>query len=63
MFDNYPLSPENASFDIVIWHGHLWRGRFQKTAKEERQVTGGNGRKPSGRKESILSGYGRFLAR
>jgi hypothetical protein len=29
----------------------------------ERQITGGNGRNPSGRKELICSGYGRFLAR
>jgi len=27
--DNYHLPRENASYHIVIWHGHLWGGRFQ----------------------------------
>jgi len=29
MFDTYHLSRKNASFRFVIWHGHLWGGRFQ----------------------------------
>ena len=44
MFDNYHLPRGNASFDIIIWHGHLWGGRFQMAVIGERQVTGGNGR-------------------
>ncbi|MBU4232709.1 MAG: hypothetical protein KKF43_09285 [Proteobacteria bacterium] len=44
MIDNYHLSRENASFDIIIWHPHLWGGRFQMAVIGERQVTGGNGR-------------------
>jgi len=62
MVDNYHLPRENASFDIIIWHGHLWGGRFQMSVIGERQVTGGNGRNPTGRKVLMCSGYGRFLA-
>ena len=29
MIDNYHLPRENASFHIVIWHGHMWGVRFQ----------------------------------
>jgi hypothetical protein len=36
---------------------------FQMSKIEEPQITGGNDRNPSGRKELICSGYGRFLAR
>jgi hypothetical protein len=28
MIDNYHLSRENASFHLIIWHQHLWGGRF-----------------------------------
>ena len=48
--------------DIVIWHGHLWGGRFQMSGVGERQVTCKNGRGPSGQKRWITSGYGSFLA-
>jgi hypothetical protein len=41
MFDNYHLPREDASFHLVISHGHLWGGRFEITAREERQVTEG----------------------
>jgi len=30
--------------DFIIWHGHLWGGRFQMSVTGERQGTGGNGR-------------------
>jgi hypothetical protein len=51
MIDNYHLPRKNATFDIVIWHRHLWGGRFQMAVViGERQVTGGNGRKISGQK-------------
>jgi hypothetical protein len=26
---SYPLTSENARFDLLIWRGHLWGGRFQ----------------------------------
>jgi hypothetical protein len=61
--DNYHLPREKTSFHLYISHEHLWGGRFQMPVTEERQITGGNGRKPSGRKVLIFFGYGRFLAR
>ena len=54
--DNYHLFRKNASYHLVIWHRHLWGGRFQMPMIEERQVTGGNGRDPLGRKVLIISG-------
>ena len=42
MIDNYYLPRKNATFDIIIWHGHLWGGRFQMAVVGGRQVTGGN---------------------
>jgi hypothetical protein len=63
MSDNYHLPRENASFHIIIWHGHLWGGRFQMAVIEKRQVNGGNGRDASGQAGWMCSGYGRFLAR
>ena len=62
MFDTYHLPRKNASYHLVILRGHLWGGRFQMSVMGERQVTGGNGRGPSGRKVLIISEYGRFLA-
>lgn len=47
--NNYHLTRKNASFHIVIWHGHLWGGISQMAGIGERQVDGGNGRDPSGR--------------
>jgi len=41
MFDNYHLPRKNTSYRFVIWHGHLWGGRFQMAGIGERQVTGG----------------------
>jgi len=32
--------------DFIIWHGHLWGGRFQMSVMREHQVAGGNGRDP-----------------
>ena len=29
ILDNYHLPRKNASFDNIIWHGHLWGGTFQ----------------------------------
>jgi hypothetical protein len=46
-FDNYHLPRKNASFDIIIWHWHLWGGRFQMAVMGERQVTGESGRESS----------------
>jgi hypothetical protein len=40
MIDNYHLPRKNATFDIVILHGHPWGGRFQMAGVGERQVTG-----------------------
>jgi hypothetical protein len=48
MIDNYHLPRENATFRFVIWHGHLWGGRFQKAVIGGRQVTGWIGRGPPG---------------
>jgi len=48
MFDNYHLPQKNASYHLVILHGHLWGGRFQMAVVGERQVTGENVRNPSG---------------
>jgi hypothetical protein len=62
-FDNYRLTWKNASFHLVIWHGHLWGEGFQMSVTGERQVTEGNGRGPSGQKVLISSEYGGFLAR
>ena len=62
-FDNYHLPRENASFHIIILHGHPWRGRFQMAGVGERQVTGENGRGPSSQETLIWFEYGRFLAR
>ena len=28
-FDNYHLPRKNATFDLHIWHWHLWGGRLQ----------------------------------
>jgi len=42
-FDNYHLPRKNASFDIIIWHRHLWGGRFQMAGVGERLVIGWNG--------------------
>jgi len=41
IFDNYHLPRKNARFDFIIWHGHLWGGRFQMSGVGERQVTTG----------------------
>src|SRR3989339_1589571 len=57
MIDNYHLPRENASYHIIILHGHLWGGIFQMLGIRERQVAGGNGRGPSGRKESQPSAW------
>jgi hypothetical protein len=56
IFDNYHLPRKNARFDLLILPEHLWRGRFQMPVKGERQVTGGNGRNPSGQEVLIWSG-------
>ena len=37
MIDNYHLPRENATFRFVIWHGHLWGGRFQMAGVGYRQ--------------------------
>jgi len=58
----YHLPRKNDSFDIIIWHGHLWGGRFQMAVIGERQGAGGNGRGPSGQEGLIWFEYGRFLA-
>jgi len=55
MIDNYHLTRENARFDIIIWHGHLWGRRFQMTAIGECQATGENSRNPSGRNVLMIS--------
>jgi len=34
--------------DFSIWHRHPWGGIFQMAGVGVRQVTGGNGRNPSG---------------
>ena len=63
-FDNYHLPRKNDRFHLLIWHGHLWGGRFQMAVIGERQVTGevtgGNGGNPSGQKGLLISGYGGF---
>ena len=33
ILDNYHLPRKNASFRLVILHGHLWGGRFQMAVK------------------------------
>ena len=48
MSDNYHLPRKNASFHLAILRRHLWGGRFQIAVLGERQVTGVNGRGPSG---------------
>ena len=53
MIDNYHLSRKNASYRLVIWHGHLWGGRLQMAVIGERQVTEGNERNSSGREVSL----------
>jgi hypothetical protein len=55
--------PRGAVYDLHILSWHQWGGRFQMSVIGERQVTGGNGRNPSGRKVLIFFGYGRFLAK
>jgi hypothetical protein len=51
---NPPLLPagKNCINDFHILHGHLWGERFQMSVRGERQVTGGNGANPSGRKRA-----------
>jgi hypothetical protein len=44
MIDNYHLTREDDSFDIIFLHGHLWGGRFQMAVIGGRQVTGWIGR-------------------
>ena len=57
MINNYHLPRKNASFRLVIWHGHLWGGRFRMAVIGERQVTGANGRNPQTEKLiNVLSG-------
>jgi len=47
MFDSYHLPRKNTIYRFVIWHGHLWGGRFQMTGVGGRQVTGWIGRESS----------------
>jgi len=58
MIDTYHLPRKNATFDIIIWHGHPWGGRFQMSVIKERQVTGGNGRGPSGQEGWLWEDFG-----
>jgi len=55
--DNYHRPRKKASYHLVILHGHLWGGRVRVAVIEERQVTGGNGRNPSGQEGWISSGF------
>jgi len=58
MIDNYHLPRKNASYHIVILHGHLWGGRFQVAVIWERRVTSENskcsGRGPPGQEAGYL---------
>jgi hypothetical protein len=35
MIDNYHLPRKNATYHLVIWHGHLWGGKSQAPMIEE----------------------------
>ena len=59
MIDNYHLPRKNATFRFVILYAPLWGGRFQMSVIEERQVTAGKGRYPSGQEGWITSEYER----
>jgi hypothetical protein len=54
MIATYHLPRKNASFRFVILHQHLWGGRLQMAGVGGRQVTGGNGRGPSGQEAGYL---------
>jgi len=43
--NTYLHSWENCGYDPDILRGNSWRGRFQMSLTEERQVTGGKGRR------------------
>jgi len=62
MINNYHLPRKNASYHLVIWNGHLWGVGFQMAGVGERQISGGNGRGPSGQEGLIWFEYGSFLA-
>jgi hypothetical protein len=61
-----PTKLLNNSKKLNIWFRYLAPksvGRkISDVGDRERQVTGGNGRNPSGRKVLIFFGYRRFLA-
>jgi hypothetical protein len=61
-FDNYHLPGKNTNYHLVIWHGHLWGGRFQMSVMGERQVSDGNVKNSSGQEVLVWTVYGRFLA-